>query len=40
MKHAIHWNLANAVKTNHGIIVRRHSIDVRQMVLRKERYAE
>ena len=37
---AIRWNLANLVKTHHGIIVHRHSIDPRRMDLLRERYAE
>ena len=36
----IYWHLANLVKTNHGSIVRRHSIDLRQMAWLKEWYAE
>ena len=33
----IPWNLAKPVKTYHGIIVHRHAIDPRRMVLRRER---
>ena len=36
----IHWNWANALKINHGIIEPQHLIDPRQMVLLKEQYAE
>ena len=36
----IHWNVANVVKTYHGIIVHLHTIDPRRMVLLQERCAE
>ena len=34
------WNLANIVKNYHGIIAHRRAVDLRQMALLKERYAE
>ena len=34
------WTLANPLKTYHGIIGLLHPIDPRQVVLRRERYAE
>ena len=36
----IHWIFVNPVKICHGIIELRHLIDLRRMVLLKERYAE
>ena len=36
----IHWTLPNHVKIYHGITELRHLIDLRRMVLLKERYEE
>ena len=36
----IHWNLANPVKICHGIVGLLHLIDLRRLVLLKERHKE
>ena len=36
----IHWNVANLVKTQHGIIVFQHSTDLTRIAWMKDRHAE